>query len=306
MKTILDTDPGIDDAMTFYYAHSSSSTDLIALTSVFGNVTVEHATRNALWLAESVDQRIPVFEGADAPLSIPDVNPSAHVHGRYGFGDKDRRKVHSQKEAKSAAEFLASEAARHRGELTVCAIGPLTNIALAQEIDPSFVSNLRQLVIMGGSLYAGGNITPYAEANFWHDPHAANDVLSAPGGGSIVIVGLDVTTKVSFSEGDFADLAARSPQVGGFLNDIGQFYMKFYETVTGKYQAFLHDPTAMIACEAPELFSMEDVGLNVVTEGERIGEMVANPTSERTCKVCINVDNAQVAQRYKEGIAQLR
>ncbi|MEP4199370.1 MAG: nucleoside hydrolase [Aliishimia sp.] len=305
MKTILDTDPGVDDAMTFYYAHASAGTDLIAMTTIFGNVTVEDATQNALWLAESVQTEIPVYQGSKTPLEIIPNTPSAHVHGEHGFGDLNDRTITTKAEAESAAEFLVSEAARQPGELTVCAIGPLTNIALALDIDPKFIANLRQLVIMGGSLEAGGNITPYAEANFWNDPHAANKVLTSPGGGTVIIVGLDVTTRISFFQSDYDEMAAQSPKAGGFLKDIGEFYMRFYETVTGKYQAYLHDPAALIACEAPELFTMQDVMLKVITEGENVGEMVPHLFSERVCKVCIDVDIPAVLNRYKTTMARL-
>ncbi|MEP1522513.1 nucleoside hydrolase [Ascidiaceihabitans sp.] len=305
MKTILDTDPGVDDAMTFYYAHASAQTDLVAMTTIFGNVTVEDATQNALWLAESVQTQTPVYRGAQTPLKITPNTPSAHVHGKHGFGDMIDRTISTTAEAESAAAFLAAEAARKPGELTVCAIGPLTNIALALDIDPNFIANLRQLVIMGGSLEAGGNVTPHAEANFWNDPHAANKVLTAPGTGAVIIVGLDVTTQISFFQSDYDDMAEKSPKAGGFLKDIGEFYMRFYETVTGKYQGYLHDPAALIACEAPELFTMRDVRLQVITEGENIGEMVPHASSERVCKVCMDVDIPAVLNRYKTTMATL-
>jgi inosine-uridine nucleoside N-ribohydrolase len=305
MKTILDTDPGIDDAMTFYYAHGSAQTDLVAITTIFGNVTVEDATQNALWLAESVQTQTPVYQGAKTPLSITPNTPSVHVHGERGFGDMIRRNISTSARAESAAAFLTAQAASRPGELTVCAIGPLTNIALALDIDPNFIGNLRQLVIMGGSLEAGGNITPHAEANFWNDPHAANKVLTAPGSGTVILVGLDVTTRISFFQSDYDEMAGKSPKVGGFLKDIGEFYMRFYETITGKHQAYLHDPTALIACETPELFTMRNVPLKVVTEGENIGEMVPHVFSERECKVCMDVDITAVLDRYKTTMATL-
>lgn len=305
MKTILDTDPGVDDAMTFYYAHASQDTELCAITTIFGNVTVEDATQNSLWLAESVGAKIPVYKGSKTPLQITPNTPSAHVHGKHGFGDMLEREISTEAEAQSAAEFLAAEAARFPGEFTVCAIGPLTNIARALEVDPDFISNLKQLVIMGGSLNAGGNITPYAEANFWNDPHAANAVLTVPGAGRVVIVGLDVTTKISFFQSDYDEVAALAPKAGNFLRDIGEFYMRFYETVTGKYQAYLHDPAALIACEAPELFTTEEVRLQVVTEGERIGEMVPDLFSGRVCSVCVDADFDAILNRYKSRMADL-
>lgn len=298
MKLILDTDPGIDDAMAFYYAHMSEGLELHALTTVFGNVTTADATQNALWLGESVGVDMPVYPGAERPLQIVPNEPSDYVHGPHGFGDVEIKTPLGRAQETSAAAFLAAEAAAHPGEITVCAVGPLTNIALAIEIDPNFVANLKQLVIMGGSLDAGGNVSAAAEANFWNDPHAAQKVLTAPGGGEIVIVGLDVTTKVAFGEADYTAIAQGAPKAGGFLKEIGAFYMRFYESVTGAYQAFLHDPAAVIAVESPELFEMVEVPLNVVVEGEDIGGMVRDESVARRCKVCIGVQDQDVLRQY--------
>ena len=298
MKMIIDTDPGIDDAMAFYYAFKSERCDVIALTTVFGNVTIADATKNALWLGDTVDAPIPVYRGASKPRDIAPNPPTVHVHGLHGFGDVDIDDVIREAESESAAEFLVGAAASSPGELTVCAIGPLTNIALALEIDPDFISNLKRLVIMGGSLDAGGNITPHAEANFWNDPHAAKSVLTAPGDGEIVIVGLDVTTKIAITQSEIDTLAVNSPKVGGFLKKIGEFYMRFYESVNGYYEAYLHDPAAVIACETPEFFEMIDVRLNVVTQGENIGEMIRDKTVSRVCKVCIASNSDAIVNQF--------
>ncbi len=305
MRTIIDTDPGIDDAMTFYYAHGSDRTELAAMATVFGNVTTAIATRNALWLGDSVGSPYPVHRGADAPRAMPGNPPSAHVHGAQGFGDIVVEGVTRDAGAMAAAEHLVAEAAKAPGTLTVCAIGPLTNIAAALDLDSDFIANLRQIVIMGGSLDAGGNVTAQAEANFWNDPHAAHRVLTAPGGGEIVIVGLDVTRQVAFTPADFDRVARDAPVAGGILRQMGDFYMRFYESVTGARTCFLHDPAALIACEFPEMFGMEEHRLGVVCEGEAIGAMVRDETSPRACRVCTTVDAEAVIARYLDVLARL-
>ncbi|WP_373635067.1 nucleoside hydrolase [Yoonia sp. SS1-5] len=304
MKLIIDTDPGIDDAMAYFYAHAHPDIDLVALTTVFGNVTTDDATRNALWLTQMSKARTEVYQGSDKPLQIVPNRPSDHVHGPHGFGDVQTDMTEPPEPAGDAVDFLLRMARENPGVFTICAIGPLTNIAKAVTADPDFIGNLKRLVIMGGSLDAGGNITPHAEANFWNDPHAADIVLNAPGGGEVVVVGLDVTTKIAFVPQDFADLANAAPETGAFLQQIGDFYMRFYQTVSGKLHCYLHDPAAVVACDTPAHFSVKDVRLGVVTSGEAVGQMVRRSDGEgRLCKVCIDVDAQAVVDQFKQYTA---
>ena len=304
MKLIIDTDPGIDDAMAYFYAHAARALDVIGLTTVFGNVTVADATRNSLWMVENSSASAEVYGGHRVPLQIVPNEPSSHVHGARGFGDYEIDEPKGEASDMSAADYLVRAARAAPGELTVCAVGPLTNIALAIQKDPEFVSNLHQLVIMGGALDAPGNVTPYAEANFWNDPHAANIVVNAPGEGKIIIVGLDVTDKIAFTPQDFRDIAEASPQIGSFLNEIGKFYMDFYQQRSGEFFCSLHDPAAVIACHMPELFEMEEATLSVGTEGENIGNMERRPDgSGRKCFVCVRAKSDDIVRQYKEVVS---
>jgi inosine-uridine nucleoside N-ribohydrolase len=302
MKLIIDTDPGVDDAMTYFYAHAAPEMELLALTTIFGNVTIDDAVRNALWLTEFSGSTATVHRGDAKPLAMVPNHHSDHVHGKRGFGDYEIADPARAEHAEDAVSYLVRMAATHAGELTVCAIGPLTNIAKAVQADPMFIENLKQLVIMGGSLDAGGNVTPHAEANFWNDPHAADIVLNAPGGGRVVIVGLDVTTQITFDPAKFDELAIAAPKTGDFLRQIGQFYMRFYESVTGTYHCFLHDPAALIACEDNAPFRTEAHRLSVVTEGEEIGKMACRSGDGRACYVCMGVDVQAVVDRYVDVV----
>ncbi len=305
MRTIIDTDPGIDDAMAFYYAHGSDRTDVAALTTIFGNVATGTATRNALWLGDSIGTPYPVHRGAEVPRAMRGNPPSARVHGAEGFGYIVVEGVTRDAAAMSAAEHLVAAAASAPGTLTVCAIGPLTNIAAALDLDGAFIDNLAKLVIMGGSLDAGGNVTARAEANFWNDPHAAHRVLTAPGGGEVVVVGLDVTRQVAFTPAHYDRLARDAPHAGGILHRMGDFYMRFYESVTGSRRCFLHDPAALIAGEFPEMFGMEALRLGVTCEGDGIGGMIRDHASPRLCRVCTTVDAEAVIARYLDVLARL-
>jgi len=204
----------------------------------------------------------------------------------------------------TAPEYLVRLVRAHQGELLLCPIGPLTNIAAAMELDPSFCSNLKGMVVMGGSLRAGGNITPAAEANFYHDPHAADFVLRH--GCNITLVGLDVTNRVICPRSFFARLASESPKMGGLLHDMAEFYIDFYETV-GKFAGCgMHDPSALVACIAPELFTTEPHALRVTLSGDRSGEMiaVANSTAQPV-NVCTDVQAEAVKQNFFKNVAKL-
>ena len=142
IKLIMDTDPGIDDAMALFYAIADPNIDLLALTTVFGNVTTEQATRNALFLLEAVGIDIPVAQGLSQPRELPAFPPSAHVHGSEGLGTLQIPKQTAEVIAETAPEFLVRMARKHKGELVLSPIGPLTNVAAALDIDPEFCSNL--------------------------------------------------------------------------------------------------------------------------------------------------------------------
>ncbi|WP_347819924.1 nucleoside hydrolase [uncultured Planktomarina sp.] len=304
LKLIIDTDPGIDDAMAIFYAISSPEIDLLGLTTVFGNVTTPKATRNALYLLEQVGIEIPVAEGLHRPRVLPPFPPTSAVHGVEGFGTLDVPAPQRHALAETAPEYLVRMARAHRGELLLCPIGPLTNIAAAMELDSSFCSNLKGMVVMGGSLRAGGNITPAAEANFYHDPHAADYVLRH--GCNITLVGLDVTNRVICRRSFFGRLASESPKLGGLLHDMAEFYIDFYETV-GKFDGCgMHDPSALVACIAPELFTTEPHALRVTCSGDRSGEMIVEANSTvQPVNVCTDVQAEAVKQNFFKNVAKL-
>ncbi|MDC0657708.1 nucleoside hydrolase [Leisingera sp. SS27] len=304
VKLIIDTDPGIDDAMAIFYAAAAPDIDLLGLTTIFGNVTTATATRNALRLLEAADLDVPVASGATAPLVLPPFKPSSHVHGDEGFGDIPAAEPKGKPLEEDAAAFLCRMAREHKGELVVCPIGPLTNIALAMQRDAEFIDNVKSIVVMGGSLEEGGNITPHAEANIYHDPHAADVVCQ--GGSKVVFVGLDVTHRILCLAEDFEAIAAKSPELGGMLQEMSYFYLKFYLEVAGKNGCSLHDPAAVIACTNPELFGMRDVALQVSCEGETSGATLAAPDSGRApVKVCMTVEAEAVKALFLKRLALL-
>ena len=244
-KIIIDTDPGIDDAMAILFACLREEFEVLGLTSVFGNVSGDIATRNALVLGDLAGQDIPVAPGATCPLVQPLRPRGDDVHGSQGFGDLPPMTSEREPLVRSAAAFISESVLAHPGEVTLCAIGPLTNLALALEAHPAIARKVRGVTIMGGSLDAGGNVTPYAEFNIWQDPHAADRVFRALW--DITFIGLDVTRDVVCVPEHFAALRKPAPKLGSFLNAAAQFYFERGRRAYGVASCRLHDPTAIIS-----------------------------------------------------------
>jgi purine nucleosidase len=174
MRMILDTDPGIDDALAIFLALASPEVQLEAITTVSGNVPIEHTTRNALALLELAGRTdIPVARGCDRPL-LGSAALAADVHGENGLGGVLLPEPRLLTQGQHAVELIIERVLAAPGEITLVAVGPLTNLALALRREPRLVEAVREVVIMGGALRVPGNITPCAEFNIFVDPHAAS------------------------------------------------------------------------------------------------------------------------------------
>lgn len=176
---LIDTDPGVDDALALLMAFNDARHDIVGLTVAAGNVGLNHTVRNALKLCEIAGRDdIPVYAGSAAPLLHP--SPDAgYVHGRDGFGDVGYEAPRRQVEAEHAALAILRLSREHAGRLLLVALGPLTNLALALKLDPTLPQRVARLVVMGGAVTAHGNITPTAEFNVYFDPEAAHIVFEA-------------------------------------------------------------------------------------------------------------------------------
>ncbi len=175
---LIDTDPGVDDALALLMAFADARHDVVGLTVAAGNVGLEHTTGNALKLCEVAGREdVPVFAGAADPLVYP-AEDAAHVHGRDGFGDVGLPPARRALEAEHAALAILRLSHQYAGELLLVALGPLTNIALALKLDPTLPQRIKRFVVMGGAINGHGNITPVAEFNIAFDPEAAHLVFS--------------------------------------------------------------------------------------------------------------------------------
>ncbi len=275
-KILIDTDPGIDDALAIVFAAHHPELELLGLTCVFGNVPVSLATDNALRLVELLGQDIPVCRGAAKPLSMqPHPHPD-FVHGKNGFGEIDSPSPTRTALDVSAAQFIVEQVRAAPGEVWLAPIGPLTNIALALEMAPDIAEKAAGVVLMGGAALEPGNVSPVAEANIWNDPHAAEQVFAATW--PVSMIGLDATHKTTLDQTFFDQLAAQAPKQGGFLNDIHQFYLDFYASrYGGERKCAAHDALAVVAVVAEQLLQFQDCAIAVSCEGIAIGQTLVAP-----------------------------
>ena len=210
---LVDTDPGVDDALAILMAFADPSHDVVGLTIAAGNVGLQHTVANALKLCEVAGREdVPVFPGACAPLLHPAPH-AAFVHGDDGFGDTAYAPASRTAEAEHAAVAILRLSRLHAGRLLLVALGPLTNIALALRLDPTLPERVARFVVMGGAVTGHGNMTPAAEFNVYFDPEAAHVVFSAfP---RTELVDWEAVLRHGFPHADFeAWLRAGTPRAG--------------------------------------------------------------------------------------------
>jgi inosine-uridine nucleoside N-ribohydrolase len=302
-KIIIDTDPGIDDAMAIHMAFADPRLDVLGLTTIFGNVTIDIATRNALVLAEMAHCKTDISKGATIPRRRPLEPPADFVHGAEGFGDVPPITPQGTEIALDAGRYLCETCAAHSGEIIICAVGPLTNLAAALDHDPAIVDHVKAVVVMGGSAAPHGNVTAVAEANIWNDPDAAECVFAASW--PVTMVGLDVTEKAQCTPADFAQLTEQSPDIGGFLDAATQFYFDFHENKTGIRSCFMHDPSAVLAITDPEYFDFERMALKVICDGDEIGRTLpVDDASRPLVRVAMQVNGTAVHDKFIELVGQ--
>ncbi|KAK2978873.1 hypothetical protein RJ640_030922 [Escallonia rubra] len=269
-KIIIDTDPGIDDSMALFMAFQSLNLEILGLTTIFGNVFTEDATRNALLLCEIAGcPGLPVAEGSPEPLKggIPRV--ADFIHGSDGFGNIHLPPPKSKKIDKSAAEFLVDKVSEYPGEVSILALGPLTNLALAVKRDSSFASKVKRVVVLGGAFFALGNVNPAAEANIYGDPEAADIVFTS--GANIVVVGINITTQVKFTDDDLKELKQSGGRFAQVACNMCKFYRDWHVKSDGVYGIFLHDPVCFVALVRPDLFTYKVGVVRVETQGICVG-----------------------------------
>ncbi|MFW5828052.1 MAG: nucleoside hydrolase [Alkalispirochaeta sp.] len=263
-RIIIDTDPGIDDAMAVFYALAAEDIEVLGLTTVFGNVATEVATENALRLLEIAGATdIPVARGAARPLATEYRGAVEFVHGENGQGGAPLDPPVTRESSVRATQFIIDTVAASPGEVTLVTLGPLTNLALVVLERPEIVRDVRGVVAMGGNVHVPGNASATAEANILNDPEAADIVLSADW--PVTICGLDVTHRITMSPADLERIYRIPSPVGRHLAQIVPFYHNFYETSVGSDGIYVHDSTTISYLLHPDAFTVEHHALAVDT-----------------------------------------
>lgn len=312
-KLIIDTDPGIDDAMAILFALKAPELEIIGLTTIFGNVYTNLATQNALRLIEWAGvSEIPVAHGAERPLVAPLESVADFVHGSDGLGNVNLPLPRGRAIDQSAARFIVETVMANPGQITLVPIGPLTNLALALALEPRLAKNVAEVVLMGGAALVNGNVTPAAEANIINDPHAADVVFTA--GWPVTMIGLDVTMQTVMNDAYMTELKASGSATAEFVYQISRFYRDFHDQDYGLAGMHTHDPSAIAYVIEPTLFTAERGPVRVVTEGIAVGQTLLDRrqrwyqpngwSNQPLVNVCLGVDSERLLALYRERIIQ--
>lgn len=273
-KIIIDCDPGIDDALALMLALSSPELNILGITTVSGNVPAQVGADNALKVLKQMNRLdIPVYCGAEIPLK-KDYVDARDTHGEDGLGETNYPKADGVSWKGGAVDFIIETLQKETG-VSIIAIGPMTNLALALQKCPEAFQRLDEFISMGGNFRSYGNCSPVAEYNYWCDPDAANYVYQNLGT-MIHMVGLDVTRKIVFTP-TIAEFCQRiHPSNGTFVKQITHFYNEFhwnYERIIG---CVINDPLAIAYFIDRELCSGISAYTMVVMDGVCIGQTVVD------------------------------
>lgn len=284
-KIILDTDPGIDDAVMISTALNEPNLDVALITTVAGNVTVDKTTKNALTLVDFFNKNVPVAAGASEPL-LKKFEDAARIHGESGMAGYDFPAPTSRPLAKSAVQALRDTIMASEEPITLIPTGAYTNIALLLREYPEVKPKIKEIIAMGGTL-GRGNMTSAAEFNVFTDPHAAAIVYNS--GIPLVMVGLDVTLTGRITDETTAKVA-KLGRAGKMLSAILGHDFDHDETGTA-----VHDLQTIFYLLHPEAFQTKDLWVDVVLSGPAIGETVADirgayHNGKTNVKVCVDID----------------
>jgi purine nucleosidase len=275
MPVVLDMDPGVDDALALMLALHSPELDVLGVCTVNGNVPLETATNNALAILSMLGKPdLPVYRGSEKPLKREPVH-AREIHGIGGLGDT-KLPLPTAGPLGSATKFLADILEDRPGEITVIAVGPLTNLATVEQECPGLLQKAKVLVIMGGAIHEPGNVSPSVEFNFFADPDAARLVVRS--GASLVLVPLDATHRACIGRSELRSwLTERSTIEASFVRLSMAPALSYTERVFGEASFCLHDPMAVGFTVNPSLFQISKSIVDVEVEGALAsGQVVAD------------------------------
>jgi purine nucleosidase len=318
LKVIYDTDPGVDDAMALLLLARHPDVELIGITSGFGNASIDTTTRNALFLKQRFGITAPVARGAAGPIDGEASEPPTFVHGDNGLGNIPLPAISATIDPRPAAQMIIELVREHPGEVTIIAVGRMTNLAEAIATDPDIVPLVKAVIVMGGAFGRNGhfgNVTPVAEANIIGDPAAADVVFGADW--PVSIAPLDVTTETVMTDAYLQALAQDAGEDGKFLWQVSRFYAGFY-TSTGQTRDgfFVHDSSAVAYALHPEFYTVERGAVRVATDGVARGQTILRPegyfdhaadwNGRPSVNVCVGVDSAAFLDFYRQTLTRGR
>ncbi len=304
---IIDTDPGVDDALALILALKSPEIKVEAVTTVVGNVSQDKAHRNALKMLDFLNAgEIPVARGAHKPL-IREASPAEKIHGESGLGEAILPEPRNRSSEASAVNLILEKAYELGRELTLVALGPLTNVASAILAEPRLVDMVAGLVFMGGAYnltpYGYGNVTPVAEFNIWHDPEAAKIVFES--GMPLKAVGLDITANPSNSLtlDRYQEIDRLGTRRSRLVADLCRGLIKRFGIVQ------LHDPIAVAVASNPDLvetgsFFVEVETAGLLTRGQTVLDRRPRQSLERrpNLEVCLSLDSERFMELFMERV----
>lgn len=266
-KIIIDTDPGQDDAVAILLALASPELEVLGLTAVAGNVPLALTAKNARIVCELAGRpEVKVFAGCDRPMRHALVT-AEHVHGKSGLdGPVMPEPVMALQEAYAVDFIIETLRAEPAGTVTLCPLGPLTNIATAFERAPDIIAKVQEIVLMGGAYFEVGNITPAAEFNIYVDPEAAKIVFAS--GCKLLVMGLDVTHKALTTAPRVQAFRDLGTKPGTMVAEWTDFFERFDKEKYGTAGAPLHDPCVIAYLIAPELFSGRFINVEIEVDSE--------------------------------------
>jgi inosine-uridine nucleoside N-ribohydrolase len=300
---LLDCDPGHDDAIALLLALASPELELLGVTTVAGNQTLEKTTANAIRVLEFAGRSdVTVAAGADRPL-VREPFVATYVHGETGLDGPDLPPPQSAPVSRHAVDFLADKIREVDGQVTLVPVGPLTNVALLLALHPD--ARPERIVLMGGAI-AEGNVTPAAEFNIWCDPEAAARVFAS--GIEVTMVGLDVTHKALFSTAHIGRLAGR---VGEMVTQLLRFYGRFHREVYGFDGSPIHDAVAVAHVLRSELLETKHLNVEIDVEselcrGRTVVDLWRRTDRKPNAHVAVDVDAEAFLELLIERINSLR
>ncbi|MGB4595640.1 MAG: nucleoside hydrolase [Anaerolineaceae bacterium] len=304
IPVILDCDPGVDDAIAFLLANKLPQLNILAVTSVAGNVDLEHTTYNALGLVEFLSMDVPVYRGAAGPMFRHRVDAS-NVHGNDGMYGIDLAHSNKAVEGVTAWDAIYRYASEWGGALEIIAIGPLTNLAMAFTKYGDLHTLIKRIVIMGGSTYAG-NATPAAEFNIYADPEAADIVFRA--GVPVHMCGLDMTMKALMSPEELNQVAALGSNQAVFFREVVQGIVGFMSRL-GIRGINMHDPAAVLYAADDSIFKAYPAGIRVetkgkITQGKTVTDLFSDAKWPKNGFVVMDIDRDAFVRKVFELMRQ--